>query len=228
METRPAGATIVSAAADPLDRADGRRQEEGHPMEFGPVQLVVVGFTDAEFVSGILPELRRLRDADAIRLIDVTFVSKDDDGALTAVEVGDVTDEEWPEFGEIATALMGLRGCREEGLSVGAVAGAGDGAQVSGSGEAWAISDAIPAGTSALVAVIEHQWAIPLRGAISRGGGFALEDTWLRRSDLIAAGAGMTGGSRYSRPVAAAAWPMPRPSSTPDDARSPDPRQHRA
>jgi hypothetical protein len=231
MGTRSAGATTVSAAADPLDRADGRRQEEGHPMELGPVQVVVVGFTDDEFASGILPELRRLRNADAIRLIDVTFVSKDDDGALTAVDVGnvpDVTDEEWPGFGEIAAALMGLRGCREEGLSVGAVAGAGDGAQVSGSGEAWAISDAIPAGTSALVAVIEHQWAIPLRAAISRGGGFALEDTWVRRADLIAAGAGMTGGTQHSRPVAAAALPMPRLSSAPGDARSPDPRHHRA
>lgn len=167
-------------------------------MELGPVQVVVVGFSDDEFASGILPELRRLRGTDAIRLIDVTFVSKDDDGALTAVEVGDVAEEEWPEFGEIAAALMGLRGCREEGLSVGAVAGAGDGAQGSGTGEAWAISDAIPAGTSALVAVIEHHWAIPLRGAISRGGGFALEDTWLRRADLIAAGAVMVSGTQYT------------------------------
>lgn len=178
-------------------------------MELGPVQVVVVGFSDAKFASGILPELRRLRDADAIRLIDVMFVSKDDDGALTAVDVSDVAEADWPEFGEVAAALMGLRGCGEEGLSVGAVAGAGDGAQVSGLGEAWAISDAIPSGTSALVAVIEHYWAIPLRGAISRGGGFALEDTWLHRADLIAAG-------------------VPRLSSVQDDARSPDRRHHRA
>jgi uncharacterized membrane protein len=167
-------------------------------MEFGPVQVVVVGFSDQDFATGILPELRRLRGADAIRLIDVTFVSKDDDGALTVVEVAEITDEGWLDCGEIAAALMGLRGCRAEGLLVGAVAGAGDGAPDWGTGEAWAISDAIPAGTSALVALMEHRWAIPLREAISRGGGFALEDTWLRRSDLIAAGAMMIDGTQHS------------------------------
>ena len=164
-------------------------------MELGPVQVVVVGFHDEELASGILRELRRLRDADAIRLIDATFVSKDDDGTLTAIGVGDVADE-GPEFGEIAAALIGVRGSRDEGLSVGAVAGAGDGGPDSGAGDAWAISDAIPAGTSALVAVIEHHWAIPLRCAISRAGGFALEDTWVRRADLIAAGVVMIGGTQ--------------------------------
>jgi uncharacterized membrane protein len=186
----------------------GRRREEGHPMELGPVQVVVVGFADEEFASGILPELRRLRDADAIRLIDVTFVSKDEDGALTTVEVRGGADEVWPEFGELTAALMGLRHCRDEGLSVGAVAGPGDGGQYSGTGEARALSDAIPAGTSALVALFEHRWAVPLRGAISRGGGFALEDTWLHRTDLIAAG-------------------MPRLSFAEDDARLPDGAHHR-
>jgi hypothetical protein len=165
-------------------------------MELGPVQVVVVGFSDGDFAAGILPELRRLRDADAIRLIDVCFVSKDDEGSLTAIDVAEVSDEDWPEFGEIAAALMGLRGGCEEGLSVGAVAGTANGAHAAGIGEAWAISDAIPAGTSAAVALIEHHWAIPLRGAISRSGGFALEDTWLHRGDLIAVGAVTIGANR--------------------------------
>ena len=65
----------------------------------------------------------------------------------------------------------------------------------SDTGEAWAITDAIPAGTYAAVALIEHPWAIPLRGAIVRGGGFALEDTWLHPSDLIAVGAVMSDGT---------------------------------
>jgi uncharacterized membrane protein len=165
-------------------------------MEFGPVQVVVVGFSDEEFVGGVLPELRRLRGRDVIRLIDVIFVSKDDDGRLTAMDVSDVTDEEWSEFGEIVGALIGLGAYCEEGLSVGAGAGAADGTHGSDAGEAWAISDAIPASTCAAVALIEHRWAIPLRGAISGSGGFALEDTWLHPGNLIAAGAVMSGGPR--------------------------------
>lgn len=166
-------------------------------MEFGPVQIVVVGFSDDEFVSGILPELRRLRGQDVIRLIDATFVRKDDDGRLTAIDVSDVTGitgGEGSQFGEIVRALIGLGAYSEEGLTVGAGAGAADGAHGSDAGDAWAISDAIPAGTSAAVALIEHRWAIPLRGAISGCGGFALEDTWLHQADLIAAGGIMSDG----------------------------------
>jgi uncharacterized membrane protein len=159
-------------------------------MEFGPIQVVVVGFIDGDFVGTILRELERLRRRQVIRLVDVLFVSKDQDGSLTPIGTGDDPDGNWSEFGEVVGALIGF-GAYCEGLSVGADAGAADGARGRGSdaGEAWAISDAIPAGTSAAVALIEHRWAIPLREAIVRGGGFALEDTWLHPADLIAVGA---------------------------------------
>jgi uncharacterized membrane protein len=158
-------------------------------MERGPVQVVVVGFGDQEFAAKILPELRRLRGGTVIRLLDVIFVSKDEDGCLTTMDVDGVADEKWPESGEIVGALIGFGTHREEGLLVGADAGAADGGSDSNAGEAWAISDAIPAGSYAAVALIEHPWAIPLRSAIVRGGGYALEDTWLHSADLIAVGA---------------------------------------
>jgi uncharacterized membrane protein len=161
-------------------------------MEFGPIQVVVVGFTDAEFIGKILPELLRLRRPQVIRLVDAIFVSKDQDGSLTPLLMGAGEDPrgDWPDLGEVLGALIGF-GAHGEGLSVGAEAGIADGARGRGSdgGEAWAISDAIPAGTSAAVALIEHRWAIPLREAIVRGGGFALEDTWLYPADLLAVGA---------------------------------------
>jgi hypothetical protein len=66
------------------------------------------------------------------------------------------------------------------------VGGACAGAQTC---ETWAISDAIAPGMSAAVILIEHRWAIPLQAAISAGGGFALEDTWIFPADLAAVGA---------------------------------------
>jgi uncharacterized membrane protein len=167
-------------------------------MERGPVQIVVVAFAGDEFAGQVLPELRRLRDGTVIRLLDAIFVSKDEDGCLTTIDVPDVPgvedvgDGQWPEFGETVGALIGF-GSRSEGLTVGAAAGAAGGAAGGGgdvdgwdAGEAWAISDAIPADSCAVVALIEHPWAIPLRRAVTRGGGFALEDTWLHPADLIA------------------------------------------
>ena len=51
-------------------------------------------------------------------------------------------------------------------------------------GTTWSLADAIPPGTTAAVALIEHLWATPLREAIARAGGRALEETWLHREDI--------------------------------------------
>ena len=51
-------------------------------------------------------------------------------------------------------------------------------------GSAWSLADAIPPGATAAVALIEHLWAAPLREAIQRAGGTALEETWLAPEDV--------------------------------------------
>ena len=50
----------------------------------GPVQMLVLGFEGDHFTGEILPELRRLKDADVIRMIDMLFVRKDADGEVDA------------------------------------------------------------------------------------------------------------------------------------------------
>ena len=52
----------------------------------------------------------------------------------------------------------------------------------------WYAADAIPNGTAAALALLEHRWAIPLRGAIARAGGYVLADEWIHAKDLIAIG----------------------------------------
>ncbi len=48
----------------------------------------------------------------------------------------------------------------------------------------WSLADAVPVGSMAAVALIEHLWAVPLRAAIQRVGGRPLEETWLTASDV--------------------------------------------
>ena len=55
--------------------------------------------------------------------------------------------------------------------------------------DVWYMADAIPTGTSAGIALLEHRWAIPLRDAIERAGGKTLVDSWVHPQDLVAAGA---------------------------------------
>ena len=50
------------------------------------------------------------------------------------------------------------------------------------------IADSIPNGTAAAIALIEHRWAIPLKEAIGRAGGFPLSDVWIHPLDLVAVG----------------------------------------
>jgi uncharacterized membrane protein len=161
--------------------------------EFGPVQILVVGFEGTTFTGEVLPELERLRDADLVRVVDLVVVAKDDDGEITAVELSDLSDEETAELGAIAGALIGLGADGEEGIEAGAEAGA-EAAEggILGDETMWSIADTIPAGTTAAVALLEHRWAIPLRDAIRRAGGMPLADSWIHPEDLIAVGAAVT------------------------------------
>lgn len=160
-------------------------------MTFGPMQVLVVGFDGTEFTGTIAEELRRLREHDIVRLVDMIVVRKDADGEVTALETSDLTDAESTQLGAFAGALIGLGAGGEEGAEIGAVAGAA--AAESGvtmlQDEVWFVADAIPAGTSAAVAVLEHRWAIPLRDKIQQAGGQALADTWLHPADLVELGA---------------------------------------
>ena len=159
-------------------------------MTIGPVQLVVLGFEGNRFTGEILPELRRLRDHDVIRLIDLLFVSKDESGEVTVMEASDLTQEEAMEFGATVGALIGLGEAGEQGAVAGAVAGAEalEDGHVFDEHEIWYVTDSIPNGTSAAVALLEHRWAIPLRDAMQSAGGALLDESWVHPLDLVAVG----------------------------------------
>jgi uncharacterized membrane protein len=169
-------------------------------MSFGPMQVLVVGFESTEMSGEIAAELRRLREHDIVRLVDVLVVAKEPDGTVTAVETSDLSAEESVALGAFAGALIGIGADGEEG----AVAGAAIGAEAAREGatpledEVWYIADAIPPGTRAAVAILEHRWAIPLRDAIERAGGVGLAESWLHPSDLIALGAHLPEGTSAS------------------------------
>jgi uncharacterized membrane protein len=159
-------------------------------MALGPVQILVIGYgADAQFTGGALDELKRLTEHDVVRLVDLLFVHKNEDGSVEKIELTDT--HELAKLGAVAGALIGFGAAGEEGAEVGALAGATgavDEGSVFDEDEVWYIADAIPKGMSAAVAVIEHRWAIPLRDAVIASGGVALADEWLHPQDLVALG----------------------------------------
>ena len=159
-------------------------------MAFGPVQILVIGFDEPEFKGQIRDELDRLRDHDVVRLIDLIVVRKDDDGNIERLHHSDLSQEEAQEFGAIAGALIGFGAGGEEGMEAGAVLGASEmeDGYVLDESNSWYVDDAIPPGTAAAVAILEHRWAIGLRDAIRDAGGFHLADAWIHPADLVAVG----------------------------------------
>src|SRR5215471_9237100 len=160
-------------------------------MALGPVQILVVGFGDAEFKGTIRAELERLREADVVRLIDMIAVRKDHDGTVQRLQQSDMSTDELQEFGAIVGALIGFGAAGDEGAEVGAEAGADamEDGHVFDQSQMWYVDEAIPPGTAAAIALIEHRWAIPLRDAIREMGGFHIADAWIHPADLVAIGA---------------------------------------
>ena len=161
-------------------------------MPLGPVQILVLGFEGTDEHPEIRAELDRLRESDIIRLVDSIVVRKDENGEFDIVQRTDLSQEEATEAGALAGALIGF------GMGVGdedvALAGAEAGAEAGSDSHlleeenVWFIEDAIPNGTTAAVALVEHRWAIPLRDTIRSAGGMLLADAWVHPADLVGIG----------------------------------------
>lgn len=159
-------------------------------MSFGPVQILVIGFDEPKFEGKIMAELNRLREHDVVRLIDLMVVRKDDDGNIEHVQTTDLSQDELEDFGAIVGALIGVGVDAEEGAEAGAVLGATamEGGHVFDESNMWYVDDAIPPGSAAAIALLDHRWAIGLRDAIREANGFHLADAWVHPADLIAVG----------------------------------------
>ena len=87
-------------------------------------------------------------------------------------------------------AVRTARDDLEEGVEVGAVWGLRELADghVFGDDAKFRIAEVIPEGAGAIIALIEHRWAIPVRDAIRRAGGRGVAARWISENDLIELG----------------------------------------
>jgi len=160
-------------------------------MAIGPVQLIVIGFNHPDFHGEMIAELERLHDEDTVRVIDALAVHKDADGEIEVVHLSNLSKDEAIELGSKVGALIGLGIEGEEGAEQGAELGAeaaADGVEVFSDEQAWDVLEEIPNDSAAALVLLEHHWAVPLRDAIARAGGFRISDGFISPLDLVEIG----------------------------------------
>src|ERR1700761_6187107 len=160
-------------------------------MAVGPVQLVVLGFDHPDFHGEIIAELERLHDEETVRVIDALAVHKDADGEIEVQHLSTLSREEAIEVGSTIGALIGLGIEGEEGAERGAQLGAeqaADGVEAFSDDTAWDVLEEIPNDSAAALVLLEHHWAVPLRDAIARAGGFRISDGFISPLDLVEIG----------------------------------------
>src|SRR3954447_2422644 len=162
-------------------------------MAIGPVQLLVLGFAEPDFHGEIIAELERLHEAGTARVIDALLVYKDADGQLEAEHLSNLDKSEVIELDSKLAALIGLGFAGDEGAVAGAELGADAGARgenllAFSDEDAWDVLEEIPNGTAAALVLLEHQWAVPLRDALVRAGGFRIGNGFISPFDLVGIG----------------------------------------
>jgi uncharacterized membrane protein len=151
-----------------------------------------VAFEDFAPTGRILPALNSAVASGAIRLVDLQFVSKDQAGRITSLEMSGLSPAEQIEFGSVIGALIGAGVAGEEGAVAGALEGALAAAEHSygmTAEDVQDIADSLPPGGAAALLMIEHTWAIGFRNALRDAGGQMLAQGFLTPDTLFLVGA---------------------------------------
>lgn len=164
-------------------------------VAIGPVQLFLIGL-DNDKLKGQIS--RALHDASAkenIRVLDALAIQKTTGGAVISLGGSDLTPDQRQEYGAIVGGLMGFGVTgTEEGLEAGAEVGAERFADHNfglSSADIQSIAADVPPGSTALMVLIEHLWAIDLKNAVQQAGGVVLAQGMVRPEEIVAYGAGI-------------------------------------
>jgi len=137
---------------------------EAHEEELGPVDIVVIGYpADAPMTGEAAPLLLDLVDRGIIRVLDVLFVKKNDDGTFSGFEAKDLDSKGVGDLVAFEGASSGLLG--EE--------------------DAATAADAIEPGSAAVLIMYENRWAAPFVAAVRRNGGVPLAFERISAQDLM-------------------------------------------
>jgi hypothetical protein len=77
-------------------------------MSIGPVELIVIKFPGNQFKGEIAPALTELVESGTIRIIDILFVLKNEDGTVEMVEINDLAADDYTAFDPLVQDVTGM------------------------------------------------------------------------------------------------------------------------
>ena len=137
--------------------------DESSPL--GPISYLVVEFPGNKMTGEGLPILVDLVERGVIRILDLTFVAKAEDGSMGIIEIKDLDGD-----GTLDLAVF-------EGASSGLISDAD-------------LADAAPVispGSSAAILIFENRWANSFVQALRRGGAELIAAGYIPHDDVLAA-----------------------------------------
>jgi DNA-binding NarL/FixJ family response regulator len=160
----------------------------------GPLQVIAVSFgPGADFEGRVLAEVDRLQGRGVLRLLDMLFIAKNEDGTIQRLVVGDDED-----FGALLASIVPVDGTGLVGLPV------GEGSSGFDPADAWALAESLLPGTALAFLLIEHGWAQPLFDAIAETGGALLGEGFLTSESGLLVGAEVAAMEEAAEVIAAA------------------------
>jgi uncharacterized membrane protein len=120
-------------------------------MTIGPVSYTVIAFPGNRFNGNVAPEVAKLIANGTVRILDLVFVSKDDEGNTISLEFDQMDD--LAQFGELDGEVGGL--VTMEDLDH--------------------VAAGLPENNSALIILWEDLWAKPLVEALQGSGAVVVE-----------------------------------------------------
>jgi uncharacterized membrane protein len=136
----------------------------GEAAELGPIDYLLIEWKGQQPDGEVAPVVVDLVDRGLIRILDLLFVTKDEDGNVAALELADL--------GEVVAELAVFEGASSGLLGDDDVAQAGE---------------VLEPGTSAALLVFENSWAAPFVSAVRRSGGELVASGRIPAEDVLAA-----------------------------------------
>ena len=133
--------------------------------DIGPVEYLIVAFPGNEFRGEIAPALADLVEAGTIRIIDIAFATKSENGEVAALELSDIDPEVRQGLEKLGATSGGL--FNEDDL--------------------MAAAEELDPDSSAALLVWENVWARPVAKAIEDAGGVVYDYDRVPHDVVVAA-----------------------------------------